>query len=62
MQRRGLANRHLHPYNVEELTSRKDATDIPDILDRLELPFRPDKRSRRGRGQAPRLTCCSPPT
>ncbi|MGB0384707.1 MAG: DISARM system helicase DrmA [Ardenticatenaceae bacterium] len=39
MDRRGLARRYLSPYQVEELTSRKDATDIPQILDRLELPF-----------------------
>ena len=37
--RRGLANRYIP--NIEELTSRKSATDIPDILDRLEFQFAP---------------------
>lgn len=37
--RRGLANRFIN--NIEELTSRKSATDIPDILDRLEYQFMP---------------------
>lgn len=37
--RRGLANRYVS--NIEELTSRKSATDIPDILDRLEQKFFP---------------------
>lgn len=37
--RRGLANRYIG--NIEELTSRKSATDIPDILDRLEYQFAP---------------------
>lgn len=37
--RRGLANRFIN--NIEELTSRKSATDIPDILDRLEYQFVP---------------------
>ena len=43
--RRGLANRFVN--NIEELTSRKSATDIPDILDRLEyqfLPIPPDEK------------------
>jgi hypothetical protein len=43
--RRGLANRFIN--NIEELTSRKSATDIPDILDRLEfqfLPIPPDEK------------------
>lgn len=37
---RGLANRALRP--PEELTSRKASTDIPEILDRLEIQFDPD--------------------
>jgi len=36
---RGLARRFLAPEGVEELTSRKNAADIPKTLDRLELPF-----------------------
>lgn len=39
MDERGLAKRDLR--NVDELTSRKDATEIPAILDRLETPFDP---------------------
>lgn len=36
---RGLAKRFIEHWNVEELTSRKNAGDIPLILDQLELPF-----------------------
>ena len=36
---RGLAARYLRHDSVEELTSRKSAADIPQILDRLEFPF-----------------------
>jgi len=40
--RRGLARRG--PPSLEELTSRLSASDIPRLLDRLELPFpRPDQ-------------------
>lgn len=39
MDRRGLARRET--WGVEELTSRKSATDIPQILDRLEVTFDP---------------------
>jgi hypothetical protein len=39
MDQRGLGKRRLN--KVEELTSRKDATDIPKILDHLEVPFDP---------------------
>jgi hypothetical protein len=38
---RGLAKRFIEHWNVEELTSRKNAGDIPVILDQLELPFPP---------------------
>jgi hypothetical protein len=37
MDQRGLARRTI--YNVDELTSRKDSTDIPDVLDHLETQF-----------------------
>lgn len=37
MDKRGLATRIL--YKIEELTSRKQSTDIPIILDRLEEQF-----------------------
>lgn len=39
MEQRGLAKRT--PPLLEELTSRKSSTDIPDILDRLERVFDP---------------------
>ncbi len=41
MDRRGLAKRFLDPHSVQELTSRLGASDIPDMLDRLEIPFDP---------------------
>ena len=40
MDGRGLSKRFIDPRNVEELTSRKDATAIPHVLDRLETPFK----------------------
>lgn len=36
---RGLAKRLIRYGAVEELTSRKQGTDIPKILERLEVPF-----------------------
>lgn len=42
MDERGLTKRFIDPYSVEELTSRKDATEIPQILDKLETPFDPN--------------------
>ena len=41
MDDRGLVPRYLGQSSVEELTSRKGATDIPEILDRLESVFDP---------------------
>ncbi len=38
-QQRGLAKRQIRHGAVEELTSRKSGTDIPKILERLEIPF-----------------------
>jgi hypothetical protein len=57
MDQRGLARRYIHPFSVEELTSRKDATDIPAILDRLELVFDPQvtaERKRKRETEAPK--------
>jgi len=39
MDDRGLAKRYLNA--IDELTSRKDSTEIPALLDRLEMPFNP---------------------
>jgi len=39
MDNRGLASRR--PPAIEELTSRMNSTDIPRILDRMEIPFDP---------------------
>lgn len=51
MDERGLANRFL--YAIEELTSRKSATDIPQILDRLEAVRDPQRdQERRARRRA----------
>ncbi len=44
-QKRGLARRR--PPRLEELTSRKGATDIPRILDLLEVRFDPADDSKR---------------
>ena len=41
LDRHGLAVRKLGFYGVSELTSRRSATDIPEILDRLETSFEP---------------------
>ncbi len=51
MDQRGLAKRT--PRLVKELTSRIGATDIPEILDLLEVPFDPEtERLRKQRRQA----------
>jgi hypothetical protein len=39
MDQRGLARRYIYSNTVEELTSRKSAVQIPEILDRLETAF-----------------------
>ncbi|KKL99746.1 hypothetical protein LCGC14_1811330, partial [marine sediment metagenome] len=50
MPERGLSRRFINPFNVEEMTSRKSASDIPRILDRLEIQFEPGEE-RGGKGQ-----------
>lgn len=45
MEQRGLTRRLL--YSVDELTSRKDSTDIPEVLDHLEAAFDPVLEARR---------------
>lgn len=47
MDQRGLARRFINPMTIEELTSRKSATDIPKILDRLEAVFDPTEEAKR---------------
>jgi hypothetical protein len=48
MDERGLARRELYSYTfIEELTSRKQATEIPEILDRMAIPFDPEQEARR---------------
>ena len=46
MEQRGLAKRNT-PF-MEELTSRKSSTDIPDVLDRLEQVFDPNQQKQDG--------------
>ena len=41
MDNRGLAKRSMTSFGVDELTSRKGATDIPKIRNRLGTPFEP---------------------
>lgn len=56
MNERGLSKRFITTYGVEELTSRKGATDIPRILDQLETPFSsadPKARKEAGKGKYP---------
>jgi hypothetical protein len=55
---RGLAKRELYSYvAIEELTSRRSSTEIPEILDRMGIPFDPEiaarrkERSRRRNGE-----------
>ena len=52
MDKRGLSNRRA-PI-LEELTSRKRATEIPDLLDRLALDFDPAVAARRKAGDRTR--------
>jgi len=55
MDKRGLANRQLGTYSIEELTSRIGATQIPEILDRLGATFDPahdeERKKKRKSGQ-----------
>jgi hypothetical protein len=48
MPQRGLPRRFLNPWDIQELTSRLSAADIPDILDRLEAPFEPGRANDTG--------------
>ncbi len=53
MHRRGLAQRFLDPWDIEELTSRLSASQIPETLDRLETPFDPARASKSRRQRKP---------
>lgn len=44
IEKRGLAQRSV--WNVDELTSRKSAVDIPEILDHLEIKFDPNQEQK----------------
>ena len=52
MEKRGLANRN-RPI-VDELTSRKDSTEIPQLLDKLEIPFNPQQKQSSRPKKSPR--------
>jgi Helicase conserved C-terminal domain len=45
MKERDLANRRI--VNFDELTSRKDSTEIPILLDQLEVPFDPESTDKK---------------
>ncbi len=47
MEKRGLARRSV--WGVEELTSRKSAAEIPEILDQLEVQFDPNQDKKAGK-------------
>ena len=65
MDRRGLAKRFFSGDYVDELTSRKGSTDIPEMLDRLEVAFDPAGRGEAqgdGQARATSRTCPSGPS
>ncbi len=49
MDQRGLAQRNI--FLVDELTSRKDSSDIPNVLDHLEIAFDPAQEALRKAGR-----------
>src|SRR5215475_3257861 len=51
MDQRGLARRSFSLGSIDELTSRKDSTDIPKVLDHLETPFDLLRDAQRKQGQ-----------
>lgn len=52
-RREDAGKRYINFSNVEELTSRKSAEDIPKILDRLENRFERDENGRYPEGKIP---------
>ncbi|MGD9101403.1 MAG: DISARM system helicase DrmA, partial [Anaerolineae bacterium] len=55
MKQRNLARRYLNPWRVVELTSRRSAADIPEILDRLETVFKPSREGQKPRRDVSKL-------
>ncbi len=51
MDQRGLPRRTLNPENIQELTSRRNATEIPDLLERIEVTFDPARRAAQDRAK-----------
>lgn len=51
MEKRGLSNRLIR--EIDELTSRKDSTEIPLILDKLETPFKTESKKEKVKGKKP---------
>ncbi len=49
MGRRGLGSRRIQEWSISELTSRLGATEIPTLLDRLEVRFSEDNKDEKGR-------------
>ena len=47
MDQRGLSKRFIYQSTIDELTSRKSAVAIPEILDRLETPFGAEDKQKR---------------
>ena len=54
MDRHGLARRNVSVFGVQELTSRLGATDIPDILAKLETPFPAAEKEAKSKGSKAR--------
>jgi hypothetical protein len=52
MDERGLTERFISEDTIQELTSRKSAAEIPEILDQLELRFTPVSVGPLGRGKS----------
>lgn len=49
MGRRGLGSRRIQEWSISELTSRLGATEIPTLLDRLEVRFSEHNKDEKGR-------------
>jgi hypothetical protein len=49
MDRRGLGSRRIQEWSISELTSRLGATEIPTLLERLEVRFSEHNKDEKGR-------------